>query len=154
MYKVLHSVAPSYLNEKKIIHYHPTRVLHSQIAGILVVPRVSESSVCGGVSSCLAQVCWNSSQSGSLSQTLFKTRQKQSSLLKRLQLRWTQKCPQYATIDLGLLSTCAFPSFPASPTLTNYLSIHNVHFTAGAYAFLSSSVFTFFASIHLQGSSF
>lgn len=37
-------------------------MLRSQIAGILVVPRVSKSSVWGRVFSYQTQVCWNSSQ--------------------------------------------------------------------------------------------
>ncbi|KAI3352067.1 hypothetical protein L3Q82_020882 [Scortum barcoo] len=57
-YKALHGLAPSYLNEL-ITPYQPTRVLRSQNAGLLVVPRVSRSSLGGRAFSYQAPVLWN-----------------------------------------------------------------------------------------------
>ncbi|TWW76594.1 putative RNA-directed DNA polymerase from transposon X-element [Takifugu flavidus] len=45
-YKVLRGLAPSYL-EELVIPYQPNRPLHSQNAGLLVVPRVSRSRMGG-----------------------------------------------------------------------------------------------------------
>lgn len=45
-YKALNGLAPSYLKEL-IVPYYPSRTLRSQDAGLLVVPKVSKSSVGG-----------------------------------------------------------------------------------------------------------
>ncbi|TWW80158.1 26S proteasome regulatory subunit 6B [Takifugu flavidus] len=57
-YKVLRSLAPSYL-EELVILYQPNRPLRSQNAGLLVVPRVSRSRMGGRAFSYQAPLLWN-----------------------------------------------------------------------------------------------
>ncbi|TWW77382.1 L-aminoadipate-semialdehyde dehydrogenase-phosphopantetheinyl transferase [Takifugu flavidus] len=57
-YKVLRGLAPSYL-EELVIPYQPNRLLHSQNAGLLVVPRVSRSRMGGRAFSYQAPLLWN-----------------------------------------------------------------------------------------------
>ena len=57
-YKALNGQAPSYLKEL-IVPYYPTRTLHSQNAGLLVVPRVSKSRMRGRAFSYQAPLLWN-----------------------------------------------------------------------------------------------
>ena len=57
-YKALSGKAPSYLKDA-ILPYHPNRVLRSQNAGLLVVPRISKSTVGGRAFSYQAPALWN-----------------------------------------------------------------------------------------------
>ncbi|TWW69815.1 Immunoglobulin heavy variable 3-33 [Takifugu flavidus] len=57
-YKVLRGLAPSYLKEL-VTPYHPNVLLHSQNAGLLVVPRVSRSRMGGRAFSYQASLLWN-----------------------------------------------------------------------------------------------
>uniref|UniRef100_A0A3P9HQ40 Reverse transcriptase domain-containing protein n=1 Tax=Oryzias latipes TaxID=8090 RepID=A0A3P9HQ40_ORYLA len=57
-YKALHGMAPSYIKDL-IVPYHPIKTLHSQNAGLLVVPRISKSTVGGRAFSHQAPVLWN-----------------------------------------------------------------------------------------------
>ncbi|XP_078799361.1 uncharacterized protein LOC144990211 [Oryzias latipes] len=57
-YKSLHGMAPSYIKDL-IVPYHPMRTLRSQNAGLLVVPRISKSTVGGRAFSHQAPVLWN-----------------------------------------------------------------------------------------------
>ena len=57
-YKALHGMAPSYIKDL-IVPYHPMRTLRSQNAGLLVVPRISKSTVGGRAFSHQAPVLWN-----------------------------------------------------------------------------------------------
>ncbi|RCU35148.1 hypothetical protein DVA81_17760 [Acinetobacter baumannii] len=57
-YKALIGQAPSYLKEL-IVPYYPTRALHSQNAGLLVVPKVSKSRMGARAFSYQAPLLWN-----------------------------------------------------------------------------------------------
>uniref|UniRef100_A0A3B3CXG6 Reverse transcriptase domain-containing protein n=1 Tax=Oryzias melastigma TaxID=30732 RepID=A0A3B3CXG6_ORYME len=57
-YKALNGVAPSYIRDL-IVPYQPVRTLRSQNAGLLVVPRISKSTVGGRTFSHQAPVLWN-----------------------------------------------------------------------------------------------
>uniref|UniRef100_A0A3B3B7H9 Reverse transcriptase domain-containing protein n=1 Tax=Oryzias melastigma TaxID=30732 RepID=A0A3B3B7H9_ORYME len=57
-YKALNGVAPSYIRDL-IVPYQPIRTLRSQNAGLLVVPRISKSTVGGRTFSHQAPVLWN-----------------------------------------------------------------------------------------------
>ncbi|TWW59184.1 hypothetical protein D4764_06G0007140 [Takifugu flavidus] len=57
-YKVLRGLAPSYL-EELVIPYQPNRLLRSQNAGLLVVPRVSRSRMGCRAFSYQAPLLWN-----------------------------------------------------------------------------------------------
>ncbi|KAJ0008550.1 hypothetical protein NQD34_015965 [Periophthalmus magnuspinnatus] len=57
-YKALNGMAPSYLQDA-IVPYQPNRALRSQNSGLLVVPRVSKSTVGGRAFSYQAPVLWN-----------------------------------------------------------------------------------------------
>ena len=56
--KALNDRAPSYLNDL-IVRYFPNRALHSQTAGLLVVPRVSKIRMGGRAFSYQAPLLWN-----------------------------------------------------------------------------------------------
>ncbi|KAJ0022765.1 hypothetical protein NQD34_014899 [Periophthalmus magnuspinnatus] len=80
-YKTLNSMDTSYLQDA-IVLYQPNRALRSQNAGLLVVPRVSKSTVGGRAFSYQAPVLWNQlpadvKQAPTVS--VFKTRLKPSS---------------------------------------------------------------------------
>ena len=77
-YKALHGQAPSYLKEL-VVPYHPNRTLRSQNAGLLVVPRVSKSSLGGRAFSYRAPLLWNQLPieiRGADTLTIFKSRLK------------------------------------------------------------------------------
>ncbi|XP_074521141.1 uncharacterized protein LOC141786455 [Halichoeres trimaculatus] len=57
-YKALNGIGPSYLKDL-IVPYNPSRSLRSQHAGLLVVPRVSKSSMGGRAFSYQAPLLWN-----------------------------------------------------------------------------------------------
>ena len=57
-YKAVNGLAPSYLQEL-VVSYLPTRALRSQTAGLLVVPKVSKSTIGGRAFSYQAPVLWN-----------------------------------------------------------------------------------------------
>ncbi|XP_034541124.1 uncharacterized protein LOC117814108, partial [Notolabrus celidotus] len=57
-YKALKNQTPSYLKEL-IVPYNPSRTLRSQHAGLLVVPKISKSSVGGRTFSYQAPLLWN-----------------------------------------------------------------------------------------------
>uniref|UniRef100_A0AAQ6IH18 Reverse transcriptase domain-containing protein n=1 Tax=Anabas testudineus TaxID=64144 RepID=A0AAQ6IH18_ANATE len=57
-YKSLNNQAPSYLKDL-IVPYLPSRTLHSQTAGLLVVPRVSKCRMGGRAFSYQAPLLWN-----------------------------------------------------------------------------------------------
>ena len=57
-YKTLNGIGPSYLKEL-IVPYYQSRSLRSQHAGLLVIPRVSKSSMGGRAFSYQAPLLWN-----------------------------------------------------------------------------------------------
>ncbi len=57
-YKALNGLAPQYLSEL-LLHYSPSRPLHSQNSGHLIIPRISKSTAGGRSFSYLAPKLWN-----------------------------------------------------------------------------------------------
>ncbi len=57
-YKALNGLAPQYLSEH-LSHYIPSRLLHSQNSGHLIIPRISKSTASGRSFSYLAPKLWN-----------------------------------------------------------------------------------------------
>ncbi|XP_062849601.1 uncharacterized protein LOC134311857, partial [Trichomycterus rosablanca] len=57
-YKALHGLAPQYLSEL-INHYNPARSLHSQDAGLLIVPKIKKITAGGRAFSYKAPQLWN-----------------------------------------------------------------------------------------------
>ncbi len=57
-YKALNGLAPLYLSEF-LSHYSPSRLLWSQNAGHLIIPRISQSTAGGRSFSYLAPKLWN-----------------------------------------------------------------------------------------------
>ncbi len=77
-YKALNGLAPAYLTSL-LSRYNPTRSLRSQNSGLLVVPRIAESTKGGTAFSYLAPKLWNSLPDnirGSDTLSLFKSRLK------------------------------------------------------------------------------
>ena len=57
-FKALHGLAPLYLNYLPF-PYTPSRILHSQGTGLLVIPRIAKSTIGGRVFSYRAPHLWN-----------------------------------------------------------------------------------------------
>src|SRR4029434_2402386 len=57
-YKALNGLAPNYLKEL-VVPYWPPRSLHSQSAGLLVIPRISKSTIGGRAFSYRVPLLWN-----------------------------------------------------------------------------------------------
>ena len=57
-YKALHGLAPTYLSDLVLL-YIPTRMLRSQNAGLLIVPRISKQTAGSGAFSYRAPFLWN-----------------------------------------------------------------------------------------------
>ncbi len=57
-YKAMNGLAPQYLSEL-LSHYSPSRPLHSQNSGHLIIPRISKSTAGGRSFSYLAPKLWN-----------------------------------------------------------------------------------------------
>ncbi len=57
-YKALNGLAPQYLSEL-LSHYSPSRPLHSQNSGHLIIPRISKSTAGGRSFSYLVPKLWN-----------------------------------------------------------------------------------------------
>ena len=57
-FKALHGVAPLYFNDL-LIPYTPSRMLRSQGAGLLVIPRIAKSTIGGRTFSYCAPLVWN-----------------------------------------------------------------------------------------------
>ena len=57
-YKALHGLAPTYLSDL-VLPYIPTRMLRSQDAGLLLVPRISKQKAGGRSLSFRAPFFWN-----------------------------------------------------------------------------------------------
>ncbi len=57
-YKALNGLAPQYLSEL-LSHYSPSRPLHSQNSGHLIIPRISKSTAGGRSFSYLTPKLWN-----------------------------------------------------------------------------------------------
>ena len=56
-YKALHRLAPTYLSDL-VLPYIPTRMLRSQDAGLLIVPKISKQTARGRAFSYRAQFLW------------------------------------------------------------------------------------------------